>query len=359
MNDLYAFLAQDIPKSKPVDIGFLEIIGKAHDENINSRIYAYFLDQEVNEELSSLFLSALTNLIKRRSGKDIYLSSWRVVTEESTEKGNRIDIVIHDVEGRSAILIENKIYHYLHNDLMDYWQHLGLQDQDQMGVLLTLEKHEIPEEVSGKFINITHYDWCSEVRSLGLPAGLESKIYSYLNDFFKTIENLTNSTEMNDQAKFFFQNPMKVNEIKATYDEGKRYIEDQIDQLSQKLGWSTYGNSYGWRNIWDKEHKCEVFYTIAYNDLLEGRGELQLIIEMNGDVRKRAEEAYEILKNDEFFTVMKEGVRASGYLHLGFIPYNLELEELSNLSEFLYNEIKTKFEPVMKKLLKHYYPNWY
>ncbi|WP_298417129.1 PD-(D/E)XK nuclease family protein [uncultured Kordia sp.] len=130
------FLALEIPTVKVPPDGFLEIIGLSHYETINSRIYSYFLDQEKNENISSLFIYSLAEIILEKTGKSIIIDTFEVFTEVSTTKG-RIDIVIEDCNNKSVIIIENKIYHHLNNPLLDYWKHYKYKNK--LGIILTLK----------------------------------------------------------------------------------------------------------------------------------------------------------------------------------------------------------------------------
>jgi PD-(D/E)XK nuclease superfamily len=334
----------------------LEIAGIAHRENENSRIYAYFLDQNKNQELSSLFLYALLSLAKEKSDKEIPIDSFYCNTEEATRKGNRIDIILNDEQNESAVLIENKIFHQLNNDLVDYWSHFKYEDENKIGVLLTLSKMEIPEVVKDKFVNITHLEWINKVKENGLPSGLSIKLYTYLNDFFQTIENLTNTTEMNDQVKFYFQHTTQVLKAKQTADEASAFISGQMEVLAGNLGWSTYGRNASYRSVWDAELKADTFYTIWFDPLLKGERKVGVIIELIRDDINRQDEIRRLLKDDEKFLSLNSGDAKSNYVHFRVKYYDLSMEEIENLADTLFLKIQEDFEPVMKQILNLIYP---
>ena len=96
-----------------------------------------------------------------------------MATEIKTKQGNRIDISIFNKAQQKAIIIENKIYHHLDNDLSDYWSHYNYPDTNKIGILLTLKPHGIPTEVAGKFVNITHLEWKERILSYKTKAGLD------------------------------------------------------------------------------------------------------------------------------------------------------------------------------------------
>lgn len=350
--DLIDLLALKIPTSEKHSVGFLEIAGMAHYENVNSRIYAYFLSQESNPEIANCFLSALLQLIEEKYGKQINIDQYTVIAEDITNNNNRIDITLNDTENQSAVIIENKIYHYLHNDLEDYWKHFNYPDQSKIGVLLTLESHAIPEYAQDKFVNITHNEWIQRIQENGLPSKLPSKIYTYLNDFFNTIEQLTKTTNMNELAKFYFEHTKQVLTAKKTEEEAQCFINSQINQLAGMLNWDVYGKSYDWRNIWDAKNKLKTYYTIWYRPLLEGEMKVWIIIEMNGDDMKREHELDKHLEeHPQYKALKKKSHRTNHTIHYLGKEYTLTINEVEQFAETLKQKIDEDFADVMEVIL--------
>lgn len=354
-SELIQLLSLEMPKEEIREVGFLEITGMAHHENVNSRIYAYFLDAFNDKSISDLFINSLLEIVQEKSTKQFDFGDFIVHTELTVQSGKRIDIALHDVNGKKAIIVENKIYHILNNALDEYWSHFKYNDEDKIGVVLSLYP------ISGynhqdKFINITHFDWISKIKSKGLPSGLSSKMYIYLNDFFKTIEYLTKTNHMNDQSKFFFEHARKVNLARQTYEEANRFLIDQMEVLASKLGWKTYGTSLGWRNIWDQERHFDTYYTIWYQPLLNGQLKVSIIIELMNEDLKREEELKPLLEGNELYSKMVRGVSGKNYLQFATREYTLDLKQIELLSETLYGFIQSDFKPVMEIILGHYYP---
>jgi hypothetical protein len=357
-NELIQLLSLEIPIEPKKEIGFLEIAGMAHYENVNSRIYAYFLNQSNSKELSSLFLNALYELIIEKSSRSIELDDFSVTTEELTVLGNRIDITLNDQKGGRVIIIENKIYHILNNDLLDYWNHFKYSDENKVGILLTLYPYTHYEH-SDKFINITHLEWTTRIKTNGLPYGLPDKIYTYLNDFFRTIEYLTKRSHMNEQTKFYFEHTQKILLAKQASDEANNFLIDQMNVLASKLSWETYGTGTGWRNIWDKNNHCDSFYTIYYQPLIDGHFKVSIIIELINEDMKNENHLIKLLNEDELYKKMGRGISGKNYLQFAFREYELTLIELEVLADTLFNIIQRDFEPVMNKILAEFYPNHY
>lgn len=355
--DLLDLLKLDIPEEAINNVGFLEITGMAHYENVNSRIYAYFLNEENYPELASLFVNSLQQLVKDKMSKEIVLERYAVITEDTTKKNNRIDITLNDVDNETAIIIENKIYHYLNNDLVDYWNHFSYKDDNKIGVLLTLYPHDIPSEVKGRFISVTHSEWVNKIQSTGLPSKLPVRIYNYLNDFFNTIDNLTHSNVMNEQAKFYFDQSRKVQLAKETYAEAIKFIENQISQVASTIGWQVHGRYDDWKNIWDKTNNLNTFYTFWYKPLLDGELKITIIIELYADDVQKTPELDKVLKDNKNFQKLKKHGSSNKYFaHYVYEEYTMTISELENLANFLLQRIEEDFKDVMKIAIAHNYP---
>src|SRR5689334_17813023 len=121
--DLITLITTDFPEPVSAPVGFLEIIGQQTKETVNSRLYAYFLDQSVNPAVSELFITALVDLLEQKTKQRCSFTSYTCQTEVVTRKGNRIDLLIEDEASDTAVVIENKLYHHLMNDLVDYLEH--------------------------------------------------------------------------------------------------------------------------------------------------------------------------------------------------------------------------------------------
>jgi len=355
--DLITLISMDIPEPNTSEDGFLEIVELSHYENVNSRIYAYFLNQKNNTKIARVFLQALLDVIESKIAKSINIEDYVCLTEESTGKG-RIDITLRDEINKSAVLIENKIYHHLNNDLLDYWGHFKYPSENKIGVLLTLEGHSIPENVSEYFVNIRHIEWVKRIQEIGLPSGIPHKFYIYLNDFFQTIENLSKNYEMNEQALFYFQNKSKILKANKTVDEVNKFISQQLGILASKLGLSTSGSSSNvWRNLVDKKKYRNTYYTIIFNKLLKEEQSIQIIIELFKEDKAKEKEIRELLKDDDLYLKMnKKGGSGNSYLHFAKREYKLSIEEIQDFANVVEKRIKEDFEPTMNKIMNYLHP---
>src|SRR5215213_7278939 len=114
-NDLHL----SIPISPARQRTFFDISGFPLYENVISNWYSYFLKQEEDHGLGNLFIRTLLKL----TGFNQELNEFIVEREVMTHKGNRVDLVIigKGADDGKYVIIENKINHWVNNDLEDYW----------------------------------------------------------------------------------------------------------------------------------------------------------------------------------------------------------------------------------------------
>lgn len=357
------FKKLQIPDSPPYNYGFLEIIGKQTHENIWSKLYSYFLTELENDDKYP-FLDALCHIIEKKSGKKFTFGEHIVETEVATSKG-RVDILISDRDKKQIIIIENKVYHYLNNDLEDYWNYFKAGDEKKVGIVLALnEKTITPSTMEGKFISITHNDWIEAVMKIN-PLNIEIANQNiYLRDFIHTIKQTTKNMKLNEQSQFFFENAAIVNRAIETRKAAEQFLSGQYESIASKLGLKTFGNSVDWKNFWDEAHKLDVFFTLVTTELLAGKPRITIIIELIREPKAKHLEIIEHLKNIEQFKTMKPGKNEKHFLHFACRDYELPPNELESLDNFVVNKIKSDFAETFKAIALFCDPNaigydWY
>lgn len=277
--DLQNICTLDIPiPAKPPDT-FFDIIQQGNKENSISRAYAYFLNKNNNKKIADCFLKSLLDIVKTKSGKNLLFPDSNCRLEVKTSKGNRIDIFIESYITKEAIIIENKIYHHLNNDLLDYWDHCTSDCSKKIGILLTLHTHPIPTIVESKYINVTHNEWIDSVIANDIFSDLPFKEIFYLNDFFINMKNLIAMNELNEQANFYFQHANLINEAIETKKMASRYINKQLETVASKLGdgWSLSDGNDDYQQIWNHN---QVYYTIITKHLFTEHKSIGVIIEL-------------------------------------------------------------------------------
>ncbi|EMQ95191.1 hypothetical protein D778_02712 [Xanthomarina gelatinilytica] len=360
---LQSFLNQnEIPIAKQ-NFGFLEIIKKAHNETINSAIYAHFLSSD-DPTIKQAFLSALLAIIEIKTDKKLHFHNPYASTELPTDEG-RIDIVIKDLIEPSTIIIENKLYHWLHNNLKEYWTFFKINDCNKAGVLLTLEPHGIQEEVKEHFINITHWEWVKNIKDrLDFDEVKDETNIIYLNDFFNTIERLSTTYKMNTSAKFFFEHAAQVNKANHTLIEGHKFMLDQYRLIASILGLETYGSDINWVNIWDESNILDTYLTITTHDIISGNGyRYRIILELNRNDRDKVDAITAQFKDHPKFKDKDRGQSKDTYIHFLVKEYEITPEELNVFADHVVKNIVKDFGEIFIEIIKCIHPeknieNW-
>lgn len=355
--ELSVFLKNaEIPVVKE-EIGFLEIIKKAHNETINSNIYAHFLTCD-DSVITGAFLSSMLDLINTKTTRELKFARHYVHTEFSTNEG-RIDILIRDFTERTTIIIENKIFHWLHNSLLEYWNYFKIENEHKMGVLLTVNPHQIPAEVEDVFINITHWEWIQTIKNcLNFDKIKEEANKVYLKDFFSSIEKLSTTYTMNPSAKFFFENASQINKATAALNEGHKFMSEQYQKIASLLGLETYGNEIDWKNFWDEEHMIDTYFTIAAQDIVSGKAlKYKIIIEVIRLDKERIPIIEKIFNNHLQFKDKERGQSVDFYSHLLVKEYEITIEELGAFADHVVEKIKTDFGDIFVSIVEHLYPD--
>lgn len=241
---------QRIPKPK-ISRTLMEISGYPHFENVSSNILLFYLNPKNEHDLNDLVLKSLYEVIKEAISKkkDSYLSKLdfnkyiyneNVVVEKEimTDKGNRLDLLITSKE--YAIGIENKIYHYLHNDLEDYKSTIDKQNKNiSIGIVLSLSKLNSKLDIEkikiSNFINITHNELHEKIKTnLGNYANATNLIYTtYLLDYMKSIQNLSPKLMENSEINSFYKkNSESLIDLKKGFEVYVNQTLDKANKLS-------------------------------------------------------------------------------------------------------------------------------
>jgi hypothetical protein len=210
-----------------------DIAGYPHYENVASNILAFFLSPNNEHGLGQLLLSSLLNLA---GGSEINQSNVRVSREASTIKGGRLDILIET--DNQLIGIENKIYHYLANDLEDYSKSLDKWAKpNQLSVIrivLSIKK----EHGSFGFICVTYEELFSKVKErLGNYASTSSqKWLLYFIDFISTIERLSgDDMEFDEIDKFFIEHADRVDLLVNARSKFLSKLNSKVRELQEEI----------------------------------------------------------------------------------------------------------------------------
>lgn len=333
----------EIPRLADPKQTFFSMTGLQHYENAWSNIYAYFLNPAKEHGLSDSFMRGLEKVIERKlPHKTLNLNYFWVTREKKTRANKRIDMLIQD--HKHKIIIENKVYHSLINDLDDYWDSVSGDDDSKTGIVLTLT----PIIVHNRhYINITHIEWLEEVRKVlaSFPeVSLDNETKIYLEDFMKTVDNLTGLLNQ-DYLRFYFENREKINilfDISANTKEWlqKAFTEKEFVRniRSERNAFELVHNNrdgaqyrYAMYKIADTN---ELVVTVFYEDIwnsLPGQAKLRMFLEPMGDWLQKAIDH----KAEIDIITRQEGVysenKPSSFWHCAVIEEPFSDEELFDL----------------------------
>lgn len=242
LNQLQTFLNQnEIPKIKGKPKTFLGITKQPHYENVLSNIYAFYFKVNEVHRFKDLFVTSLLACIaKSKLGKqkealqEFY--DFEVDTEYATIKGGRIDLLLSNKE--QAIIIENKVYHHLNNNLDDYWNSIDVEDKNEdnkIGIVLSLQP--VSDIKHPQFINITHLELLQTVMKNCGTYLLEAnnKYLVFLKDFYQNIMNLSKPIMEQKELDFYFKNQEEINQIIKLKLSVRNHIINEVEKAGNSL----------------------------------------------------------------------------------------------------------------------------
>ena len=250
MNNDFTKILNDfrtIPKHKRTKT-FMEISGYPHYENVCSNILAFYLDPSNEHQFKDLILNSLLHLVVTDFSVDLDYEKIIVSREFQTNKNNRLDIVIFT--DNYIIGIENKIFHHLNNDLVDYYKTLiSLCHGERKPIAIILSLNELNTHYDLEFIKNNHfvnitYECVFQNIKQNIGKYLSSSNIShvnYLTDFIKSIENLTTKTMENKALYEFFKNNSEIlQELTDSFNQFKNALYQKIFQLKETITQSEY-----------------------------------------------------------------------------------------------------------------------
>lgn len=215
---------------------FFSVAGIAHKELPLSNVYAFFLDSEQPHGLGSLLLEALLDLVRGKAPDQV--ADWpapegpvRVAREYVVAGQQRLDLLVHDGPdaatphgARYAVLLENKVNHWLANDLTHYWDQVP-EPGRKVGLVLGVRR----EQPVPPWLFISHAEVAAAVqRRLGPQ--LHRVHPRYLPVLLHFLEHLTSMSENYDNFRLAFDFAMRHRQELAR-------AQQLLDQLTgQGLG---------------------------------------------------------------------------------------------------------------------------
>jgi len=355
---LYDLATLDIPTQEPREMGFLDVVDHATRENTINNIYRFFLDQQQSPALSNLLMESLLELVenayqeKGGISKILELDAFQVHREYRTQKNGRIDLVLENKEAQQVVIIEVKVYHWLANDLVDYWDTFSYSDDQKIGIVLSLEPMTNEAIRHEHFVSITHAAWLNHARNKGLPHEVPLKELIYFNDFVNNMNHLTKSNEMNPEIEFYLKHAPKINKAIATRAEAFRFVIEQLAKVADRFDWKFYGSSPDWRHLWDEKKKATAYYVVLPNAILDEPGKVTIILELYSHAMQHASALRQHVKEEAQIAGLTPLLDGPTHVtHLFSKTYDLPPEKFETLEEVVFNDIEKKLEPIRKKMM--------
>ncbi|MBF5027572.1 PD-(D/E)XK nuclease family protein [Planobacterium oryzisoli] len=258
---------------------YMEIAGYPHFENVSSNILSFFLNTNQKHKLNDLVLKSLLQCIEGFDETAYRLKTNNIYREYGISNLKRIDILVECPE--MCVSIENKIFHWLHNDLEIYEADINRKffGNKTFHVVLSLKK----ENVIGSFVSITYEEFFEKVKSnLGqyILKG-ESNYLAFLLDYMKTIENHFKMEEINKEMfAFLMDNSETITELQNEKVKLENSLYRTVNQLSQRINFED-----PLVKVWRYER-----YVIVYDFLIE---DSKIAVDINVDYDKLTVDIFE------------------------------------------------------------------
>lgn len=376
LHALNAFLKMEvIPEIKKKPKTFLGIAKQPHYENVLSNIYAFFFN--VNEEhgFNDLFVKSLIECIdevKLEGKKFSSFTDFDVETEYATKgiglwkKRGRIDLLLYN--GEQAIIIENKVFHHLNNDLDDYWNSIKLDKESKIGIILSLKPISQDQykdfESKNEFINITHSQLMSKVMA-NATSYFENTTESlknyhfYLRDFNQNILNISTPTMNENEIGFFTENKAKINQLVSFKYQFKQHVISGVENAGGAMMHvqpevPRHKSNARRLRYYRSKINPDLVFTIVFGGLFEEDGLLHIIIEPRGKTLRNGA----IFKNLQFDEKETEILQPAFYAktneawaHFASKCYAPTKEEIADLRSFIQTKIsEDSFASIFSKM---------
>lgn len=355
--DLFKLISLTIPEAKPVELGFLDVVGHTTRENTINNVYRYFLDPKDSPVISKLLLDTLLELIAERykakgHEKELELGDYTVHREYNTGNG-RIDLVLESKKDKCAIIVEVKVYHWLVNDLADYWRAFDYDDERKAAIVLSLASIRELNTDSGHFISISHSEWLNRTIQKGVPFDMPFKEMLYFKDFVSNMNRLTNSAEMSEGIEFYLTHAEKINKALEVKEEAYEFILKQFRTVAANLGVELYGSDRNWRHIWDSANNATAYFAVLPEEAINGKGHVMVILEVYSKALPFKNEIWEHINEDiQRLQLEKLSKGTAHYQHIAGKTYTFLPNEYSQLSDRLTEGIKKELEPLRMKVME-------
>ena len=346
-------LQTELPQIPEQRKSFLEIANFPDYENVITNFYAFYLDEKEEHGFKRLFLDALCLIIEQKKETAPILEEPEIWTESATNAGGRIDLLLIDSSNDAAIIIENKIYASLNNDLEDYWS--SVKATNKFGVVLSVKRLKPKNE---NFINITHQELLKAVKNkLGnYLKDADDRHLLFLRDFMENMSwHYNQNTTMKDIYTFYAANREKINELAQIKDQARLHFLDSLKQLCERDKDLSLENSnprnYRCLNI--KGNKPKLRFWIEMDRVEDQREYIEIFLELVGSSIKNHYDT--IIGNEDFnkkyedLIYPEESKYRKGLTIMGK-GYAPNTQQFADLTKYFEEKINTDWKPVIEEV---------
>lgn len=317
-------LLTSIPDTLPLTPTFMEIAGFPHYENVCSNILKFYLNPKNKlHGLQDLVLNALLVAADCYCYPFTETYELEIKREVVTDSG-RIDLVL--ISNKWVIGIENKIYHFLKNDLNEYASFLKKEFPGLESRNIVLSIREEGGKIQGGFVNVTYKRFVQqlEIELINYKGDRTDQYFIFFTNFLQTIKNLYMPINLErPDIEFLINNQEKIDQLVQMEQKLVSYINQRANAISNAIAieegykkWVYEGYDVGFHyNFGDTWYKLEC--RIDRNGI-----SIVVCVEQN-KVDKEALKKLELFKENDIETFSIEGVNKRVILEQGidfFIP---------------------------------------
>ena len=256
------------------DSNLFEIAGYPHYENVVSNILSFFFDAEEQHGFKDCWIKALLTCYLRKMPRDAFdvstINTISIRREYSNGSDKRIDLLIDC--GSFLVVIENKIYADLYNDLNVYTDMANnyLKEKDNEGVPLVkivLSLSEMKNIKPEDYINITYEELFNELDKEKDNYRQDNKWQLLADEFIEAIKRRKTNMKIDEQwIEFSKKNVKEFNGfIKAYKDDCRTRLKfckelyKAIKSMDESLSCGTYEGG-------QNDPNCSVYLNIKLSD---------------------------------------------------------------------------------------------